>query len=210
MSDISQFYGGSILACRGKSSVVVVSDKRLGQGSITVSTNLQREFQINPLCVVLFASFQPDCFHFVKRIRKQTNLFKLKERRDISPRELANMISFMLYEKRWTPLYVSPIVAGIQDGTPVVISMDCLGSLNESLFVSAGTAENNLIGMCESLISEEMETERLATAAAHAFLNGIDRDALSGWGCQLTIIEPGRTIRRMLKARMDWINLLCV
>ena len=34
-------------------------------------------------------------------------------------------------------------------------------------------------------------------------MNGVDRDALSGWGAEVTIITPERVVTRTLKARQD-------
>jgi 20S proteasome subunit beta 3 len=34
-------------------------------------------------------------------------------------------------------------------------------------------------------------------------MNGVDRDALSGWGAIVYLITPEKIIKRELKARMD-------
>ena len=44
MSDIAEYYGGSILAMIGKSSVSIVTDKRLGAGPISVGKNFTKVF----------------------------------------------------------------------------------------------------------------------------------------------------------------------
>jgi 20S proteasome subunit beta 3 len=48
---------------------------------------------------------------------------------------------------------VDPIIAGLnEDGTPFISSMDLIGCLNAaSDFCVAGTAQDMLYGMCESL-----------------------------------------------------------
>jgi 20S proteasome subunit beta 3 len=38
---------------------------------------------------------------------------------------------------------------------------------------------------------------------SQALLNAVDRDALSGWGAQVYIIEKDRVTKRLLKGRQD-------
>lgn len=54
---------------------------------------------------------------------------------------------------RFGPYFVDPIIAGINaDGTPFISSMDLIGCLNFAKdFCVAGTAQDMLYGMCESL-----------------------------------------------------------
>lgn len=203
MSDITQHYGGSILAMKGKSSVAIISDNRLGQSSITTSKTFQRIFELNPKCYVGFTAFVPDFLVFFKQVRKNYNLFCLNERREMTPREAANMISYMLYSKRNSYYYIDTTVVGIQDNEPYVCSMDCLGAKNETNFVASGTATDNLLGLSESLYEEKMDDDELLVAIVQTFLNAIDRNALSGWGAQVYIINEKGVIKRGIKGRQD-------
>lgn len=46
----------------------------------------------------------------------------------------ANMVSAMLYEKRFGPYYCEPVIAGIEaDGTPYITGMDLIGAMCETL-----------------------------------------------------------------------------
>jgi 20S proteasome alpha/beta subunit len=46
----------------------------------------------------------------------------------------ANMVSAMLYEKRFGPYYCEPVIAGIEaDGTPYITGMDLIGAMCEPL-----------------------------------------------------------------------------
>lgn len=205
MSDITTHYGGSIMAMAGKGCVAIIADHRLGNGFIMVSKRFRRVFPLTPRTYVGFGGFTPDAQHLLDKLKTRVQLFRLDEGRDIEPDELANLISYMLYAHRASPLYVSPIVAGLRaDGTPYVCGMDCLGSKTEpGTFVVGGTAEHNLAGMCEALYAENMDADRLFTATGQAFLNAVGRDALSGWGAECIVITPERRIERELKGRCD-------
>lgn len=205
MSDIENHYGGSIVALVGKDCVALLNDNRLGSGFITLSKNFQRIHEIAPRIYVGLCTFIPDCQFLLKKIRKHVALFRLDENREIEPEELANLISYILYSYRASPLYTSPIVIGLDSkNKPYVCKMDCIGCKTEpGNFVASGTAEQNLMGMCETLYRDDLNEEELFTVGAQAFLNSVDRDALSGWGANCVLITPENKIIRKIKGRCD-------
>lgn len=205
MSDITTHYGGSILAMVGKNCFSIVNDYRLGNGFITVSKHMQRIHQITPKTYVGLGGFLPDCQHILGKINKNVSLFRLDEGREIEPKELANLLSSLLYAHRRSPMYISVIVVGLDSkDTPYICEMDCLGCKTEpGSFVAVGTAEPNLMGICEALYRENMDSEDLFTTSVQGFLNAVDRDALSGWGAECVIVEPSKKICRTVKGRCD-------
>lgn len=205
MSDLATFYGGSILAMAGKDSVAIVNDKRLGMGAITASKDFTRIHQIGPKLYLGLPAFIPDSQILIRKVRKNYNLFKLEEQRDMEPEELTNMVSFILYSKRASPYYTTPIVVGLSnENKPYISSMDCLGCITTpGDFVAAGTAQQNLIGICEALYRPDMNEDNLFVTCVQAFLNSIDRDALSGWGADCFVIAKDRVIKRSIKGRCD-------
>ncbi|KAK1347545.1 subunit of proteasome [Hamiltosporidium tvaerminnensis] len=205
MSDISTHYGGSVLAIKGKSSIFIAADKRLGQGSITVNKDFVRIHRISPHLYISLTCFVPDAQVLLKNIIKNYNLFELKEGRKMEPQEFTKMVSFILYSKRGQPYYTEPVIAGVDSsGKPYIANMDQLGCISEpDDFVCAGTADKNLLGICEALCSKEMEDEELLVIGGQAFLNALDRDALSGWGGECYLANRDRVVRRSFKARQD-------
>lgn len=45
--------------------------------------------------------------------------------------------------------------------------------------------------------------DELFETISQALLNAVDRDALSGWGAQVYIIEKDKVTKRLLKGRQD-------
>ena len=201
MSDIMSHYGGSVFAMRGKSSVAIVSDKRLGAGNITTNTSFDHVHRINAHCYIGFSGFVPDSQFLIRKIVKNHDLFCLNERREMTPRELSNMVSYVLYSKRASPYYCSVVVAGLQEGEPFVCGMDQLGSQNESDFVASGTAYEKLLGTSESLFFEGMDEEEIFVTSVPVCLNRVAWDVLSGLGVDCHIISPERVVKRSVKAR---------
>lgn len=205
MSDISKFYGGSVLALTGKDSAIIVSDKRLGNNSITVSMQHDRVYKMSDRVYVGMALFVSDIQMLVRKLSKEVNLFEIGENRRIEPDEFCSLLSSTLYSNRFSPSYVDPIVAGIDvQNRPYICSMDLLGCQSTTNdFCAVGTAEDKLYGLAEALYTPNMNDDELFVAAMQIFLNAIDRDALSGWGAEAHIISRNRVIKRTVKSRMD-------
>jgi len=205
MSDVSTFYGGSILAMAGDGCISIVSDKRLGNGPITVSKSFNRVFQITPRSFIGLSMFIPDCQYLLKKVQKYVELFRLDEGRIIEPKELAHLVSAILYSHRTSPLMLGAVVVGLDSqNKPYVCNMDCIGCICEpGNFVTEGTAANNLVGMCEILYKDNLQEKDLFVVSAQAFLNSIDRDALSGWNAECITVTPSEMKVYTLKARCD-------
>ena len=202
--DIETLYGGSVVAMVGKNCVSIICDNRLGAGAITISKDFNRIFQVTNRILIGMTVFLPDAQFLLKKIEKHVELFRLETGRDIEPEECANLISAILYSHRSSPLYVSPVVVGLDsNNNTYVCSMDCLGCKCEPKnFVAEGTASLNLTGMCEVLYRKDMTEEDLFTTSVQVFLNSVDRDALSGWGAQCIILTPTEKKVRKIKGRI--------
>lgn len=56
-------------------------------------------------------------------------MYRLREERDIEPETMANLVSSSLYEKRFGPYFVSPVIAGLNQrtGKPFICGFDSIG-----------------------------------------------------------------------------------
>ena len=54
-----------------------------------------------------------------------------------------------------------------------------------------------------SLTIDIQEPDDLFETISQALLNAVDRDALSGWGAHVYIIEKDNVTKRLLKGRQD-------
>ena len=200
-----QYNGGSVVAMVGKDCVAIAADKRLGAQFMTVSTEFQKMFKASEKTFIGLPGLATDVLTLADRFRFKTNMYKMREEREMEPKTLAHMVSSTLYEKRFGPYFVEPIVAGLgKDNKPFICAMDLIGCINFAKdFVVSGTAGSNLYGMCESLWEPDLEPEDLFETISQALLNAQDRDALSGWGAVVHVITPTEIITRTLKSRQD-------
>ena len=205
MSDLSSINGGTAVAMVGKDCIAIASDMRLGSQSLGVSNNFEKIFNYDNVYFAL-TGLASDVLTVSEEFRMKTNLYKMKEERIMEPETFANLVSSSLYERRFGPWFVGPIVAGINSKTnkPFICGFDSIGCIDFAKdFIVSGTASDQLFGICEALYEPNMESEDLFECISQSLLNAADRDALSGWGAVVYIVTKDKVIKRYLKSRQD-------
>jgi 20S proteasome subunit beta 3 len=213
----------------GKDCVAIACDLRLGLQALTVSNNFPKIFQYGDVFLGL-TGLATDVSTVSDLFRYKVNMYRLREERAIAPRTFANLVSSSLYERRFGPYFVSPVVAGLdpKTGKPFICGFDSIGCIDFAKdFIVAGTASEQLFGMCEGLWEPDMvrlisctypvldvllstylppplqSPDALFETISQSLLNAVDRDALSGWGAHVYIIEKDKITKRLLKGRQD-------
>ncbi|KAG7007207.1 protein csx2 [Physcia stellaris] len=195
----------------GKNCVAIACDLRLGLQALTISNNFPKIFPYGPNLYVGLTGLATDIASVSDLLRYKVNMYRLREERAISPKTMANLVSTSLYEKRFGPWFVGPVVAGIMPpkeagelGEPFICGFDSIGCIDFAKdFIVSGTASDQLFGTCEGLWEPDLGPEDLFETISQALLNAVDRDALSGWGAHVYIIEKDKVTKRLLKGRQD-------
>uniref|UniRef100_A0A8C5FYS4 Proteasome subunit beta n=1 Tax=Gouania willdenowi TaxID=441366 RepID=A0A8C5FYS4_GOUWI len=187
------YNGGAVMAMRGKNCVAVASDRRFGIQAQMVTTDFQKIFPMGDRLYIGLAGLATDVQTVAQRLRFRLNLYELKEGRQIKPKTFMSMVSNLLYERRFGPYYIEPVIAGLDPKTlePFICSLDLIGCpMVTEDFVVSGTCSEQMYGMYKR-------------SSLFAMLNAVDRDAVSGMGVVVHVIEKDKITTRTLKARMD-------
>ena len=140
-------------------------------------------------------------------MRRKVELYRVKENIDLTPKLFINLVSSTLYEHRFGPFFVNPIVVGLDhtdNYKPYIATYDSIGCLTESgEFQVAGTSSELLYGTCEAFYKENMEPEQLFETISQWLVSAVDRDILSGWGAYVYVMTPGAIAVKKLKMRQD-------
>jgi 20S proteasome subunit beta 3 len=137
----------------GKDCVAIACDLRLGMQALTVSNNFPKIFQYGDVFLGL-TGLATDVSTVSDLFRYKVNMYRLREERNISPQTMANLVSSSLYEKRFGPYFISPVIAGINQtsGKPFICGFDSIGCIDFAKdFIVSGTASDQLFGTCEGL-----------------------------------------------------------
>jgi len=215
---ITEYNGGAVLAMTGRNCVAIACDLRLGVQYATVACDFHKIYRVHDHLYVGLPGLATDAQTVIAKLRFKEKLYALREDRVMKPHVFANMTSALLYEKRFGPFFVEPIVAGLtpiehRDDSgavtslsyePFITAMDLIGAgVDTKDFVVGGTSSEQLYGVCEAMYKPDMEAEDLFETISQCLLAAVDRDCLSGWGAIVYIITPTQTITRELKSRQD-------
>lgn len=112
---ILEYNGAAIIAMTGSNCVAIASDNRLGIQYQTVAMDFKKIFRMNDSLYVGLAGLATDVQTLDQLLRFRMGLYELREEREMSPEVFTNMLSNLLYEKRFGPYLAEPIIAGLDE-----------------------------------------------------------------------------------------------
>jgi 20S proteasome subunit beta 3 len=142
-----EYNGGSVVAMRGKNCVAIACDLRLGNQALTVACNFDKVFPVSERLYVGLPGLASDVSTLREKFRYRVNMYKMKEEREIEPETFAHLVSSTLYERRFGPYFIEPVIAGLSapdaetPNEPFIAATDLIGCINFAKdFVVSGTA----------------------------------------------------------------------
>lgn len=198
----------------GKNCVAIASDTRFGVQQQTVATNLKKIYKMDTDYMIGLTGLISDMQTMVNKLQYRMNMYKMEENRDMPIRVFSHVVSQMLYEKRFGPYFVEPIIAGLEwkkneetgekEALPFLSGMDLIGApVFIDSFLCAGTTSDELHGVCEAMFKPDLEPDQLFEVISQCLMAGQDRDCLAGWGAVVHIITKDGIRTAELQARMD-------
>ncbi|MCL4140239.1 UNVERIFIED_CONTAM: hypothetical protein GTU68_039278, partial [Idotea baltica] len=147
----------------GKNCVAIVTDLRFGVQISLIQKNFERVFQVGPKLFVGLPGLTTDTQTVLQRLKFRIKMYEMREGRLVQPKTLMAMIQNLLYERRFGPYFVEPVIAGLDENDkPYIYSFDSIGcSTKPEDFVAAGTCSESLYGMCETLWKKDLEPDDL-------------------------------------------------
>ncbi|KPP72082.1 proteasome subunit beta type-3-like [Scleropages formosus] len=195
---IMSYNGGAVMAMRGKDCVAIASDRRFGVQAQMVTTDFQKIFPMGDRLYIGLAGLATDVQTVSQRLKFRLNLYELKEGRQIKPKTFMSMVSNLLYERRFGPYYIEPVIAGLDPKTfePFICSLDLIGCpMVTEDFVVSGTCAEQMYGMCESLWEPDMERQAFEMTCPVSRIIEFDRMSTtvdSKWDSKGIISKDGR------------------
>jgi 20S proteasome subunit beta 3 len=168
--------------------------------------DMERVFKVNNRTLIGFGGLASDVSTVMEDLRMKTDLYKLREDREIKPRTFDNMVSNYLYSKRFGPFFIEPLIAGLEgdDYKPFLSGQDLIGMpVFTDDFAVVGTADSSLYGVCETFFKPNLEPDELFEVMTQCIVQATDRDCLSGYGATVYILTPDRLIIREVEGRHD-------
>lgn len=147
--------GGTAVGIAGKDYVILASETRLSTGYAIRTREQPKIFQLSPRILLAATGCWCDASTFAKVIEARTKNYLYENNRSISTPACAQLISNMLYYKRFFPYYISPLLAGLdEDGKGVLYSYDPIGHFEKHTYRAVGSSAtliqpflDNIVGL---------------------------------------------------------------
>jgi len=144
--------GGSVVAISGKDYAVLASDTRLSEGFAIHSRDFPHIYELTPNTILGAVGFQGDVATLVKHIKVRLTTFEQEHNKPLKTGSIAQMLSTMLYHRRFFPFYVYNVLVGLDaEGAGCVYSYDPVGSYEREAYRAGGTSSAILQPILDSL-----------------------------------------------------------
>jgi len=151
--------GGTSLAVAGKDYAVLVADTRLSKGYSILTRDCTKCTQLTKNCVISSCGMKSDAITLHKMLKIRIVTYVHNHRREPSVTAIAQMLSTMLYHKRFFPYYTFNIIAGVDDkGVGAVYHYDAIGSFERCPYTTSGSGSSLVMSTLDSQISKENKT----------------------------------------------------
>jgi proteasome beta subunit len=201
--------GTTTLALKCKDGVILAADKRATMGHFISNKDALKVYQIDDKIAATIAGGVGDAQNIMRLLRAEAKLFKMNRNQPMTIKAAATLMSNILNNNRYYPYLVMSIVAGMDEESSKVFSIDPVGGLMEEDYISTGSGSPIAYGVLESGYKKDKTVKDNLATAAKAIKVAQERDSASGNGVTLaTITNEGfkKYGEAELKALIDSLN----
>jgi len=209
--------GGTSLSVSGKDEngngyAVLVADTRLSTGYRIHTRECSKVTQLTKSCVISSCGMKSDAITLHKMLKVRIVMYQHKHRREPSATAIAQMLSTVLYGKRFFPYYTFNIIAGVDDaGVGAVYHYDAIGSFERVPYTTSGSGSSLVMSVLDSQLTDGNKTVAPAPltktetiALCKDALSSVgERDIFTGDFGEVFLIDAGGVNLEKFELRLD-------
>jgi len=180
--------GATAVGITFNEGVVFASERRIAYGNFVVSKTTKKTFVITPHVGAACAGLVADMQILSLQVSALAKIRKMEIKRDVPPNTIAKMMSNMMYERRFFPLLTQVIVGGLV-GSPVIFTLDPLGSVLPDDYAAVGTGAEMALGILDQQYKKELNEADATDLAVKSIRAAIMRDSASGDNIDVLVIN---------------------
>ncbi|XP_015122396.1 proteasome subunit beta type-1 [Diachasma alloeum] len=190
--------GGSVVAIAGEDFAIIAAETRLSAGFSIYTRDQEKLFKLSDKTVLGCSGCWCDTLTLTRILAARMQMYKHEHNKDMSTPATAQMLSTMLYYKRFFPYYVSNILAGLdENGKGCIYSYDPIGHIERNMYRAGGSSGallqpllDNLVGLKnqENPEKEPITKEKALTIIKDMFISATERDIYTGDSVSIKII----------------------
>lgn len=205
--------GGTVLALAGDDFSVIASDTRLSEGFQIYSRDYPKTYQLSEHMVLGCCGFHGDVLTVIKNVKSRMKVYEHIHRKKMSCKAVAQMLSVMLYSRRFFPYYTYNILAGLDsEGTGCIYSFDPVGSYDRETYRAGGSAASMLQPLLDNQIGLKNQTgakkdplslEKAVALVQDVFSAAAERDIYTGDGLEISVVTAAGVDVKRVPLRRD-------
>ena len=189
--DLSSFFGAATVGITFNKGVVIGAEKRVSWGRTIISKTGKKVFPITENIIVGSAGVSGDYQMLSSYLVAETQLFTLENRRPISVKGAAQLLSNILFSRKFLPFLTQTLIGGLDNNGPSLYSLDLAGSLIKEEYAAVGSATSLVLGILEANYRKNLSAAEATELAIKAIRSATRRDAMSGDGIDILIVTAG-------------------
>lgn len=214
-SDFSPYAnnGGTVVAVAGDDFAVIASDTRLSAGYSIYTRGQSKLFRLSDKTVLGCSGCWCDTLSLTRLIEARMQMYLHDNNKSMSTPAVAQMLSTMLYYKRFFPYYISNTLAGLDaDGKGQIYHYDPVGHCEVSKYHAGGSSGallqpllDNQLGLknMENVKEEPITIEKAVSIIKDAFTGAAERDIYTGDGVHINVITRDGITEELFPLRKD-------
>ncbi|KAK5640488.1 hypothetical protein RI129_011299 [Pyrocoelia pectoralis] len=190
--------GGSIVAIAGDDYVVIAGDTRLSAGFQIYTRQQNKLFPLTKTTVLGCAGCWCDTLTLTRLLNTRMQMYEQEHNKTMSTPAAAQMLSTVLYYKRFFPYYISNMLVGLDDeGKGCVYSYDPIGHCEKAKYRAGGSAGallqpllDNQVGLknMQNVQVESIPLDRALSILKDVFISAAERDIYTGDAIYINIV----------------------
>lgn len=201
------------MAIAGADYVVIGGDTRLSSGFSIHTRHQNKLFKLNDTTVLGCSGCWCDTLTLTRVLASRMQMYEHEHQKQMSTPATAQMLSTMLYYKRFFPYYIANILVGLDtEGKGCVYSYDPIGHTERSSYRAGGSAGSLLQPLLDNQIgkknmlnvdSESVPLEKAIACLKDVFISAAERDIYTGDSILIKIITKDGIKEDTFELRKD-------
>ncbi|TPX40304.1 hypothetical protein SeMB42_g04658 [Synchytrium endobioticum] len=205
--------GGTTVCIAGEDYCLAAGDTRQSEGySINTRYN-PKVFPLSNGTVLASTGMAADTRTLVKVLEQRLEWYRHQHEKQMSPSALAQMLSTILYGKRFFPYYTFNAVAGVDaDGRGAIYTYDPVGNMERVGWDASGSAGNLIQPFLDNQVGYKhqpthiqgfLPLEAALRLVKDSFTSATERDIHTGDFLEIYIIKADGVVKELYDLKKD-------
>ncbi|AFN83386.1 20S proteasome subunit beta type-1 [Encephalitozoon romaleae SJ-2008] len=200
---------GTVVCLRQDDFIVIGGDTRHSSDMIINSREMTKIFQIGDLFLT-GTGFYADSHEVYVKMAYEIRQYEVEG--SINVHSAANLLSKILYSKRFFPYYSYCVLSGFENGRPYVYSYDPVGSFESVTCICNGSGRSMIQPLLDSFVSKknwnnagqaQLSQEDCVRLITKAFNAAAERDVKTKDNLEVYVVRENEVERKVFPLRRD-------